>query len=43
VPCPLMACACERFAGTSEGVSITFSRRRDIPSNCAFSSIARDR
>src|SRR5512144_3382933 len=46
-PCPgpltLTACADERFVGTSEGVSMTFSCRRDIPSNCAFSSIARDR
>src|SRR6516164_5662701 len=38
-----LACAGERFAGTSEDVLMTFSCRRDIPSNCAFSSIARDR
>ena len=44
-PCPLtlMTCACERCAGTIEGVSMGFSCRFDIPSNCAFSSIARDR
>src|SRR5262249_42191158 len=36
-----VARAGERFAGTSEGLSTT--SRRDIPSNCAFSSIARDR
>src|SRR4029079_3524653 len=45
LPCPLtlIPCACERFAGTSDGVSMTSSCRRDIPSNCAFSSIARER
>ena len=45
LPCPfmLMTWAGARFVGTSEGVSMTFSCRRDIPSNCAFSSIARER
>src|SRR5262249_48641586 len=42
-PLTLIACACERFAGTRKGVSMAFSCRFDIPSNCAFSSIARDR
>jgi hypothetical protein len=37
------ACVGERFAGTGEDVLTTFSCRRDIPSNCAFSSIAKDR
>jgi hypothetical protein len=32
-PLTSMACAGERFAGMSEGVSMTFSCRRDIPSN----------
>lgn len=47
LPCPLRSIAigwaCERFAGTSDGVSMTVSCRRDMPSNCAFSSIARER
>src|SRR5215467_8161802 len=38
-----LACAGERFAGTSDDVLMTFSCRRDMPSNSAFSSIARDR
>src|SRR5262245_395209 len=45
LPCPLtlMACACERLAGTSEGESMSLFRRLDAPSNCAFSPIARER
>ena len=42
-PLTSMACAAERFAGMSEGVSMTFSCRRDIPSNRAFSSTASER